>query len=392
MTVPAASARRRAIHLLGVLLFVVLVCLPAADGFFHLSPPVNLMEPDPGPPPALSLNPTTWEAGFRTLRKGYLERAFGFRKLLVRSENAMDIFWLDSSSEDHPVLAGRDQWLFLARENHETNVVEDYRSFRLFSPGELAAWVAEFTARRDWLAGRGIRYLVVVAPNKHGIYPEKLPERLRRAGPVSRTDQLVAALRQARVDVVDLRPILLEVKKTRQAYYRTDSHWTPHGAYAAYLEIMRALSRHFPRFADEVRRDYDATPLAGSKGGLAPMLGLEDLFPEEKFVYVPRGGFRSHPRDDSRAGSPEDFQPAEVRENPDATLPRAVVFRDSFCHELIPFLSEHFSRVVYLWPFPSNPRQMRRFEREVVERERPQVVVDEFVERYFTQFPPDAPR
>jgi hypothetical protein len=350
------------------------------------------MEPDPGPPPALSLDPGTWDAGFRTLRRGYLERAFGFRKLLVRAQNAMDIFWLHSSGEDHPVLAGRDGWLFLARENHETNVVEDSRAIRPFSPEQLAAWVREFTARRDWLAGQGIAYLVVVAPNKHSIYPEMLPARFDRVGTVTRTDQLVAALRQARVEVVDLRPVLLRVKAERQAYYRTDSHWTPHGAYAAYREILRALSGPLPRLGGEAREDYEAVSLPGGAGGLAPMLGLEDLFPEEKFAYAPRGGFRSHRLEDPAPGSPEDFQPAEVHENPDATLPRAVIFRDSFCQELIPFLSEHFSRVVYRWPFPSSPRQVRRFDKEAVERERPQVVVDEFVERYFTQFPPGASR
>ncbi|MFZ5812718.1 MAG: hypothetical protein ACOY4F_11790, partial [Thermodesulfobacteriota bacterium] len=123
MTAPAASPLRRVITLCGILVFAALVCLPLADGFFHLSPRVNIMEPDPGAPPGLTFDPSTWSRGIRVLRGGYLERVFGFRRLLVRAQNALDILWLHSSTEDRSVLAGRDGWLFLARENKETNVV-----------------------------------------------------------------------------------------------------------------------------------------------------------------------------------------------------------------------------------------------------------------------------
>jgi alginate O-acetyltransferase complex protein AlgJ len=41
-------------------------------------------------------------------------------------------------------------------------------------------------------------------------------------------------------------------------------------------------------------------------------------------------------------------------EQPDSTLPRAVVFRDSFSTAMIPYLSEHFSRSVYYWDFRLN--------------------------------------
>ena len=37
-----------------------------------------------------------------------------------------------------------------------------------------------------------------------------------------------------------------------------------------------------------------------------------------------------------------------VTEGP-ASGPRALIFRDSFGSAMIPFLSEHFSRAVYVW-------------------------------------------
>lgn len=58
-----------------------------------------------------------------------------------------------------------------------------------------------------------------------------------------------------------------------------------------------------------------------------------------------------------------------------ANLPRAVMFRDSFASSMIPFLSEHFRRIVYEWQGPN------QFNYALVEREKPDVVIQEMVER-----------
>ena len=69
-----------------------------------------------------------------------------------------------------------------------------------------------------------------------------------------------------------------------------------------------------------------------------------------------------------------------VTEIPGSTLPRAVIFRDSFTSRLAPFLSEHFSRAVYLW--------QNDFDADVVSREHPDVVIQEIVGRHLYEFIP----
>jgi hypothetical protein len=54
-------------------------------------------------------------------------------------------------------------------------------------------------------------------------------------------------------------------------------------------------------------------------------------------------------------------------------LPRAVVYRDSMAIPLIPLLSENFSRVAYV--------SSRRLDPAFIEREAPDIVIDEMVER-----------
>jgi len=67
-----------------------------------------------------------------------------------------------------------------------------------------------------------------------------------------------------------------------------------------------------------------------------------------------------------------------VTEVPDPSLPRAVIFRDSFASRLVPFLSEHFSRAVYVW--------QNDFDANVVIAEHPDVVIQEIVGRHLYGF------
>ena len=63
----------------------------------------------------------------------------------------------------------------------------------------------------------------------------------------------------------------------------------------------------------------------------------------------------------------------------DASLPSAVMFRDSFANALIPFLSESFERIVYVWHPDVNAH--------VVELERADVVIQEVAERFLGRLP-----
>ena len=82
---------------------------------------------------------------------------------------------------------------------------------------------------------------------------------------------------------------------------------------------------------------------------LAGMMGLKRVLREEDLTLVP-----SRPRL-ARVVEPPGATPTARRRtarsprSPDSTLPRAVIFRDSFASRLVPFLSEHFSRAVYMW-------------------------------------------
>ena len=369
--------------------FVAAICIPVTANLFRYNPPVPLQEADPNPMPKFKSDLATFGHVIYTLRRNWLDRNFGLRKVLVRWQQLLDVRILKASMPNDSVLAGEGDWLYLAQENPQLNVITDYRAVNHLTPAQLETWAAVFTARRDWLQARGMNYMVVIAPNKASIYPESIPPRFNRASDVNKLDQLVGALGAAGVDILDLRPALLEAKSRGPAYYRTDSHWTPFGAFFAYQDITRRLQRYFPDMRPAPLESYAMGRKPGLLGGLSYMIAMGDLYQEDVILMEPKCSRNAFETSGQEARL-NHFQPLSVYENPDKSLPRALVIRDSFVHEIIPFMAEHFSRMYFVWPFPTDAVRVRDFDVESILREKPDIVIDEFVERYFTQPPPPS--
>jgi len=87
---------------------------------------------------------------------------------------------------------------------------------------------------RDELDQRGIRLLVMVAPNKASIYPDKLAARAdETACPMNATTcDVLTKLRQADVEVIDLFECYAQARLRTDVpacYLVQDSHWSPEG-------------------------------------------------------------------------------------------------------------------------------------------------------------------
>ena len=115
-------------------------------------------------------------------------------------------------------------------------------------------------------------------------------------------------------------------------------------------------------------------------GDLATMLGHEQSLRERDYVdLIPRPPLqRIACRVDTNILNKKWrllMEPV-YSENP-AQKYKALFFRDSFCEFLKPFLAFHFKRVVYIW--------LETWDLQVIEREQPDVVVDQIVERGFDE-------
>ena len=357
-----------------VAVFVAIISLPLA---------ANLAGHDGGDPGAenrelapFPLAEATWTSigGYVPNVARWFDDHFGFRSSLVRWYGKSRLFLLHVSPTT-AVIKGHDGWFFYG----DYKSIEDIASAEPMTPEAIANWRAAIVAARNWLAARHIAYVFTIAPDKHVIYPEELPASLHRVGDVTRTDQLYTALQDLAL-AVDVRPALFLAKTHERLYQRTDTHWNDRGAFTAYQAIIEGVRAHVPAVPPAWARD-DFEPAARDVEAmdLAGMMGLKRVLREEDLTLVPR-----RPRL-ARVVEPPGAEPTAeegllITEIPGSTLPRAVIFRDSFASRLVPFLSEHFSRAVYMW--------QNDFDADAVTREKPDVVIQEIVGRHLYNFIP----
>jgi len=354
--------------------FLVLIALPLA---------ANLAGVDGADPqaenrelaafPQLRLSP----AGLATFGTGlaaWFEDHFGFRARLVQWHGELRLFGL-GVSPSKAVLRGRDGWFFYA----DDEGVEDYTNAHLLSAEEITTWRQQIVIARNWSRAHRIAYLFTIAPDKHVLYPEKMPDDVTPLRPTSRADQVLNAVSDTGV-AVDLRPALFDARRRERIYQRTDTHWNERGAFAAYQQILQAVRAQQPRVPPAwPRADFEPTARDVHGLDLAGMMGLTRVLREEDLRLTPRRR-RQAVVVEPRGEAPDAEVGRLVTEIPGSNLPRAVIIRDSFMSALAPFLSEHFSRAVYLW--------RNDFDPAAIEVEHPDVVIQEIVGRHLYDYVP----
>lgn len=368
------SSVRGTAQTLAIGLFFAGICLPLGATFLGW----NMPTPSDENRPLATFPSTEWTydnvEAFPDKFEKYWTDHMGYRPNLVRlqARSKVKVLGVSSSSQ---VALGKDGWLFL---NGDKNL-EDYRATEPFSSEQLEQCAEVFQARHDWLADRGIRYLLVLAPNKQTVYPERMPKAINRVNPETRLDQLTARLRErSTVSVLDLRGPLMAAKDHDQLFLKLDTHWNDCGAYWAYRATLETLSQWYPNLQPWERKAFAVQESVIRTGDLARMLGLNHSLKEIDQKLIPLRPRLSRDADvkpyvEARRHLPPGQWPFATACSAPG-LPKAVMFRDSFAQAMSPYLSEHFSRIVYFF--------QDHLDLEALEKEKPDVVIQEMVERH----------
>lgn len=319
--------------------------------------------------------------GFREYVAGledYLDDHLAFREPLIRFHARFKVGWL-GGSPSAKLIVGKNGWFFV----NDPTAVAQYRGLARFTPEQLETWKRVLEERRDWLAERGIAFMLVLAPNKHQIYPEFMPDSLPRVGIDEQHAQLARYLRErSNLHVVDLMPAMLEGKKKERIYHKTDTHWNDVGAYLAYQKILQGVGVALPEFSDRLHPvKVKLNRYTGRGIGLTSLVGLSDVYTEEVPQLLKLDPLSRILMGDKRRlyAQFEREQKPLAHGVPGARLPSAVVFRDSFSSALIPYLSENFRHVLYVWT--------RDVMAKYVEREQPDIVIQQIAGRVLDRTP-----
>jgi hypothetical protein len=144
---------------------------------------------------------------------------------------------------------------------------------------EISRWAESITFNQKVMKEKNIDSVLLIAPNKHSIYGEFLPEGLA-SGSNHLTDLLVVSAQAKGASIVDLKSALTaESKGRKKIYYKGDSHWNPIGAAIAYQVSIEAINRIFDKQFKWVEQpSFKAFSVVGEgRAGTARLLKIENL-------------------------------------------------------------------------------------------------------------------
>lgn len=145
------------------------------------------------------------------------------------------------------VFIGKDGWLFgnFVGNTHNFEMLSYYQRKVYFTTAQLKKIKADLKRLNDWAAARGIKLYVYFPPDKQTIYKEYYPRFVNTSDEPTLVTEVEEFLK-GEINVVSLEGAFLKHRHHDLLHYKTESHWSPAGAYLAYRLIMRRLGRDFP--------------------------------------------------------------------------------------------------------------------------------------------------
>ena len=192
----------------------------------------------------------------------------------------------------------------------------------------------------------------------------------------SATDQIVKYLREnTDIAVVDLREAIFEEKKNHQVYFKSDTHWNHYGANVAQFTIMKKISEILPDRISPALLSSNQFEISGkSDGDLAKLVNIETFNEDAPYPIF------------ENSCTPVIENSGEVSNSYITSCTNkelsTIVFGDSFFLALKPYFSRNFHRFVYMKE-KINHESLNYF----IEQNKPDIVIDEVVERELPYIP-----
>jgi hypothetical protein len=183
------------------------------------------------------------------------------------------------------VIPGKDNFLFLG--NSFDNVLD--KTTGKFRPdkSEIHLWTEKLKKLQDWYEDKDIKFTFVIAPNKHSIYKDKLPDWLSYYGKTI-TDDIVNVSLQKDINIVDLRPALLKYSNDENPiYWKTDTHWNQKGGAIAFEEVISFIKKKHGLHID--KPEYFLKASQKKAGDLCILMKIQDILPddyENEYKYI----------------------------------------------------------------------------------------------------------
>lgn len=274
-------------------------------------------------------------------------------------------------------VVGKEGWLFFTGEMSFRN----YQKSEPLNVSNIKKLVAIFSQLDAAVKEYGGTFLVVIPPDKSTIYPQYMPDEIPVIGQTTSLDRLIERVEKySDVRLLDLRPVLLQASNSSQVYYKTDTHWNCFGAFYAYQETLSAVSQDYPKIKTYTLEDFDILSYEWSDFDIAKMMEAKVI--DSGVSFIPR--FETNFFLDKDYGSLYNVSSLRTVKNlTNREQPDLLIFHDSFYEACLNnFFEPTFGRTISLYYFDVELADML----DMIQKEKPKVVIVEFVERLTEAF------
>lgn len=370
--VVTTSTRRPSIRFRAVLAgicFSILLLMPALDQWLHLSARFQSTEKR-----ALAAQPALNFPHIKTFvhqYEQYFNENFGWRNALFYAYSSWKLNILGESPLPEKVIVGKNGWFYPG--NYFAKIIDQHRGVDPIRPLELRSIKERLTYYQRQLARQGTQLYVMIVPDSYTVYPEYLPEKIKRHTGPSNLDRLHTYLKQqSTIPMIDVRSALNSAKKERPVYCQTDTHWNDFGSLVGSLAMVDRLRQDFPQLAEPKLTDYQIKPVPGIGGDLTTMMALHSAYKDSvQYVVKPKGSLCA--RQTMNLPNPEMNLPSSRFVGPKPTMPRLLFIGDSFSYSMNQFIPQYFGESFLV--------RSHRLDMAMARAERSDIVVVEIVER-----------
>ena len=247
------------------------------------------------------------------------------------------------------------------------------KALKVFSKEELYRLKDIIKSQNNWLESKGIKFYIAIAPNKLTTYDTLVP--IRKMSRKTKLQQLDSLCNELGVNFVNMGMKFKENDSLR-LYHKTDTHWNEAGAFLGYDASMDAIKKDFPStvFKENNLSDFNMNSSLTLFGDLNKMLKNDD---KEELLKLENNSPKCAKKIQNILALPGDyhFDPKnyEMRFENEVGNLKFLSYRDSFMVSCKPFFVENFRESLFLWDYV--------FDQEIINKEKPDIVFFELVER-----------
>ena len=206
----------------------------------------------------------------------------------------------------------------------------------------------------------------LLAPNAANILSEKLPEAVETADQNKYMDDLFATVESYGITPIDVRTDLIRAKEAKQIYYKTDHHWTTDGAYVAYRKFreIKKYNKDISYKPLVVKNDFCGTLYSksgftnGEYDAITIYLPDNDENYRDSIIYYADSKVKTtsfYEKDNLKEKDAYTVfggsnHPKYKIETPVVSQQNLLLIKDSYANSMIPFLSQHFRKIVVIDP------------------------------------------